>query len=209
MVRASVSLGHSTYIYVHPAAPQTRPLNLDLRREFRSVGVRIIEVCIYLFLSYAIGAQRLDAFMCVLAPFLVLAFFNQEVRACRFDAHPMINKGYIFLQLYLRLLLHMSRISSPAKHWSCCGNEIGRARGAWEACGSTEAGGHSHLRSCVPSGTRPAEDHRRLCCSRQHQGKLSLAGLGNRPFNLFFPLWQRGSFLSSFRESNPSGSGVR
>ncbi|KAI6670854.1 hypothetical protein NL676_005739 [Syzygium grande] len=44
MVRASVSLGHPTYIYVRPAtAPRNRPLNLDLHREFRSVGVRIIE----------------------------------------------------------------------------------------------------------------------------------------------------------------------
>ncbi|XP_030447358.2 eugenol synthase 1-like [Syzygium oleosum] len=44
MARASVSLGHPTYIYVRPAAaPRTRPSNLDLHREFRSVGVRIIE----------------------------------------------------------------------------------------------------------------------------------------------------------------------
>ncbi|KAI6670856.1 hypothetical protein NL676_005741 [Syzygium grande] len=43
-VRASVSLGHPTYIYVRPAAaPRTRPSNLNLHREFRSVGVHIIE----------------------------------------------------------------------------------------------------------------------------------------------------------------------
>ncbi|KAI6670853.1 hypothetical protein NL676_005738 [Syzygium grande] len=44
MVRASVSLSHLTYIYVRPAALQTRPSNLDLHCEFHSVGVRIIEV---------------------------------------------------------------------------------------------------------------------------------------------------------------------
>ncbi|XP_030524314.2 eugenol synthase 1-like [Rhodamnia argentea] len=44
MVRASVSLGHPTSVYVCPAAaPRTRTLSLDLRREFRSAGVRIIE----------------------------------------------------------------------------------------------------------------------------------------------------------------------
>ncbi|KAF8010477.1 hypothetical protein BT93_J1189 [Corymbia citriodora subsp. variegata] len=43
MVRASVSLGHPTYVYARPAGPQTRPSNLDLRREFHSAGVHIIE----------------------------------------------------------------------------------------------------------------------------------------------------------------------
>nr|UVI03402.1 eugenol synthase 1 [Melaleuca bracteata] len=43
MVRASVSLGHPTHIYVRPVTSRTRPSNLDLRREFRSLGVHIIE----------------------------------------------------------------------------------------------------------------------------------------------------------------------
>lgn len=68
MVRASVSLGHLTSVYVRPAAaPRTRPSNLDLRCKFRSIGVRIIEVRTPLFLSNAIGA-RPDAF----------SFFNQR-----------------------------------------------------------------------------------------------------------------------------------
>ncbi|KAK3409730.1 hypothetical protein EUGRSUZ_J01826 [Eucalyptus grandis] len=43
MVRASVSLGHPTCIYARPAGPATRPSNLNLRREFHSIGVHIIE----------------------------------------------------------------------------------------------------------------------------------------------------------------------
>ncbi|KAK3409736.1 hypothetical protein EUGRSUZ_J01830 [Eucalyptus grandis] len=43
IVRASVSLGHPTCIYACPTGPQTGPSNLNLRREFRSVGINIIE----------------------------------------------------------------------------------------------------------------------------------------------------------------------
>ncbi|XP_010041518.2 eugenol synthase 1 isoform X1 [Eucalyptus grandis] len=43
IARASVAFGHPTCIYARPAGPRTKPLNLDLRREFRSTGIRIIE----------------------------------------------------------------------------------------------------------------------------------------------------------------------
>ncbi|KAK3409729.1 hypothetical protein EUGRSUZ_J01825 [Eucalyptus grandis] len=43
MVRASVSLAHPTCIYTRPIGPVTLPSNLNLRREFRSIGIHIIE----------------------------------------------------------------------------------------------------------------------------------------------------------------------
>ncbi|KAK3409737.1 hypothetical protein EUGRSUZ_J01831 [Eucalyptus grandis] len=43
IVRASVSSGHPTCIYARPTGPQTGPSNLNLRREFRSAGINIIE----------------------------------------------------------------------------------------------------------------------------------------------------------------------
>ncbi|XP_039158682.1 eugenol synthase 1-like [Eucalyptus grandis] len=43
IVRASVSLGHPTCIYARPTGPQTGPSNLNLRHEFRSISINIIE----------------------------------------------------------------------------------------------------------------------------------------------------------------------
>ncbi|XP_057973547.1 eugenol synthase 1-like [Malania oleifera] len=41
MVKASVSMGHPTFVYSRPISPQTTPSKLDLRRDFLSMGVTI------------------------------------------------------------------------------------------------------------------------------------------------------------------------
>jgi len=114
IVRASVSLGHPTCIYARPTGPQTGPSNLNLRREFRSVGINIIEVCVPLFLSLSCEGSL---FRCIRVCASALLFhFNREVWGCGFDMHPIIDKGYVSFQLYFWLLCYMLWISSLATY---------------------------------------------------------------------------------------------
>ena len=43
-VKACVAAAHPTYVYVRPLKPPSDPSNLDIRREFKSLGVTIFEV---------------------------------------------------------------------------------------------------------------------------------------------------------------------
>lgn len=44
MVKASVSMGHPTYVYVRPNTPATNSSRLELLHEFESMGVKILQV---------------------------------------------------------------------------------------------------------------------------------------------------------------------
>ena len=44
MVKASIFLGHPTYVYARPITPQTNPSKMDLDKDFQSVGVTIVQV---------------------------------------------------------------------------------------------------------------------------------------------------------------------
>ncbi|RWR85316.1 isoeugenol synthase 1 [Cinnamomum micranthum f. kanehirae] len=43
MVKASVSMGHPTYVYVRPITPATNSSRLELLHEFESMGVKILQ----------------------------------------------------------------------------------------------------------------------------------------------------------------------
>ena len=43
-VKACVAAAHPTYVYVRPLKPPSDPSKLDIRREFKSLGVTIFEV---------------------------------------------------------------------------------------------------------------------------------------------------------------------
>ncbi|KAK2654076.1 hypothetical protein Ddye_013932 [Dipteronia dyeriana] len=43
MVKASVLLGHKTFVYARPITPHTTPSKLQLRKEFHSMGVTIVQ----------------------------------------------------------------------------------------------------------------------------------------------------------------------
>lgn len=44
MVKASVSLGHKTFVYARPITEKSNPSKLQLHKEFQEIGVIIIEV---------------------------------------------------------------------------------------------------------------------------------------------------------------------
>ena len=44
IVKASVSMGHPTFVYARPVTPRTPSDSVDLRREFISIGVTMIQV---------------------------------------------------------------------------------------------------------------------------------------------------------------------
>ena len=44
MVKASVKMGHPTYVYSRPTTPQTHPSKIELLKEFQSMGVNIVQV---------------------------------------------------------------------------------------------------------------------------------------------------------------------
>lgn len=44
MVKASISMGHPTYVYVRPIKPNTASSKLEQHREFETMGVTIVEV---------------------------------------------------------------------------------------------------------------------------------------------------------------------
>ncbi|KAL6347050.1 hypothetical protein AAG906_012301 [Vitis piasezkii] len=43
MVKASVKMGHPTYVYSRPTTPQTHPSKIELLKEFQSMGVNIVQ----------------------------------------------------------------------------------------------------------------------------------------------------------------------
>ncbi|RVW67263.1 Eugenol synthase 1 [Vitis vinifera] len=43
MVKASVKMGHPTYVYSRPMTPQTHPSKIELLKEFQSMGVNIVQ----------------------------------------------------------------------------------------------------------------------------------------------------------------------
>lgn len=44
MVKASVSAGHQTFVYVRPINPNRDPSKLELHKEFESLGVTVFQV---------------------------------------------------------------------------------------------------------------------------------------------------------------------
>ena len=44
MVKASVKMGHPTYVYSRPTTPQTHSSKIELLKEFQSMGVDIVQV---------------------------------------------------------------------------------------------------------------------------------------------------------------------
>ena len=44
MVKASVKMGHPTYVYSRPMTPQRHPSKIELLKEFQSMGVNIVQV---------------------------------------------------------------------------------------------------------------------------------------------------------------------
>jgi hypothetical protein len=46
MVKASVSMGHKTYIYARPITTQSSPAKIGIRKEFQAMGVTIVQVSI-------------------------------------------------------------------------------------------------------------------------------------------------------------------
>lgn len=50
MVKASVSAGHQTSIYVRPIKPNGDPSKLELHKQFESLGVTIFQVCMHVCL---------------------------------------------------------------------------------------------------------------------------------------------------------------
>lgn len=44
MVKASVSMGHPTYIYVRSTTATTNSSKLELLRQFKSMGVKVFQV---------------------------------------------------------------------------------------------------------------------------------------------------------------------
>lgn len=46
MVRACVSMGHDTFAYVRPVKPNSDPSKLQLLKEFESMNVTVVQVCI-------------------------------------------------------------------------------------------------------------------------------------------------------------------
>uniref|UniRef100_A0A2N9F1R2 NmrA-like domain-containing protein n=1 Tax=Fagus sylvatica TaxID=28930 RepID=A0A2N9F1R2_FAGSY len=43
MVKASIFLGHPTYVYARPITPQTTPSKIDIHKELKSMGVIIVQ----------------------------------------------------------------------------------------------------------------------------------------------------------------------
>ncbi|KAK7841131.1 eugenol synthase 1 [Quercus suber] len=43
MVKASIFLGHPTYVYARPITPQTTPSKIDLHKDLQSMGVTIVQ----------------------------------------------------------------------------------------------------------------------------------------------------------------------
>ncbi|KAK8482909.1 hypothetical protein V6N13_149654 [Hibiscus sabdariffa] len=43
MVKASIKLGHQTFVYARPITPQSSPHKINLHNEFRSLGVTVVE----------------------------------------------------------------------------------------------------------------------------------------------------------------------
>ncbi|KAL6347059.1 hypothetical protein AAG906_012310 [Vitis piasezkii] len=43
MVKASVKMGHPTYVYSRPMTPQTHPSKIELLKEFQSMDVNIVQ----------------------------------------------------------------------------------------------------------------------------------------------------------------------
>ena len=44
MVKASISLGHPTFVYTHPINSKTPNSKIQLCKEFNSIGVTLVEV---------------------------------------------------------------------------------------------------------------------------------------------------------------------
>ena len=57
MVKASIFLGHPTYVYARPITPQTTPSKIDLHKYLQSMGVTIVQV-ISLSLSLSLSQQQ-------------------------------------------------------------------------------------------------------------------------------------------------------
>ncbi|CAL5382134.1 unnamed protein product [Camellia sinensis] len=43
IVKASIRMGHPTFVYGRPITPNTKPSKVDLHKEFQSMGVTIIQ----------------------------------------------------------------------------------------------------------------------------------------------------------------------
>jgi nucleoside-diphosphate-sugar epimerase len=70
MVKASIFLGHPTYVYARPITPQTTPSKIDIHKELKSMGVIIVQV---IYLSHT---QRLVHKTLCSNNFLKLTMFN-------------------------------------------------------------------------------------------------------------------------------------
>ena len=46
MVKASVSMGHKTYVYARPITTQSSPAKISIHKEFQAMGVTIVQVSI-------------------------------------------------------------------------------------------------------------------------------------------------------------------
>ena len=44
MVKASVSMGHKTYVYARPITTQSSPAKIGIHEEFQAMGVTIVQV---------------------------------------------------------------------------------------------------------------------------------------------------------------------
>lgn len=44
VVRASIKMGHPTYVYGRPITPNTDPSKMELHKEFQSMGITLIQV---------------------------------------------------------------------------------------------------------------------------------------------------------------------
>ena len=49
MVKASISLGHPTFVYTRPLNSQTPPSKIQLCHQFNSVGVNLVQVISYYY----------------------------------------------------------------------------------------------------------------------------------------------------------------
>ena len=70
MVKASIFLGHPTYVYARPITPQTTPSKIDIHKELKSMGVIIVQV-----ISLSLTQRLVHKTLCS-NNFLKLTMFN-------------------------------------------------------------------------------------------------------------------------------------
>ncbi|XP_057512653.1 isoeugenol synthase 1-like [Actinidia eriantha] len=66
MVRASIMMGHPTYVYGRPINPNTHPSKLELHKEFKSMGVTLIQGELSEHEKLVSIVQQIDIVICVL-----------------------------------------------------------------------------------------------------------------------------------------------